>query len=199
MHKIALILLVAALGTGASLTAERHWVDRESGLSMTLAEGFAPGPASPDAEAGLSVESSDGGVYRTCSARVGPDGEEVAATIRELGGDPQWVRSVCEDTAYPPGQRLENRTYLVGASDDTELGARHSCIVAYDVDDAELRGLGLSHVMRQASVMTAGPRTVILNCSLAARDAKTAIAHWPAAEEAFGAMRGSISYPRTGE
>lgn len=156
---------------------------------MALAPGFAAGPAG----SGLSVESSDGGVYRVCSARTGPDGEAVAATIRELGSDPQWVRSVCEDTAYPPELPLENRTYLVGASDDSELGVRHSCVVAYDVDDAELRELGLSHVMRQASVMTAGSHVVNLNCSLATRDARTAFAHWPAAEAAFGAMRGSIS------
>lgn len=193
--KLAAILAGAAVVGGASPAKERHWIDRETGLSMILAEGFALDPAVSNGTGELSVESSADGVYRACSARVGPDGEEVAATIRELGADPKWVRSVCEDSAYPPGLNLTNKRYLAGATDDSDLGPRHSCVVAYDIDDAELRRLGLSYVVRQASMLTAGANTVIVNCSLAARDESAARTHWSAAEAAFVAMRGSIAGP----
>jgi hypothetical protein len=191
--KLAALIASGVVLGGASLAGDRHWIDRETGLSMVLADGFTPDEAASDGKGRLSVESSANGVYRVCTARIGPDGEQVAATIRELGADPQWVRSVCEDTAYPPEQNLKNRNYLAGASDDSELGPRHSCIVAYEVDDAELRSLGLSYVIRQASMMTAGAKIVNMNCSLAAKNEAVARAHWPVAETAFGAMRGSIS------
>ncbi|WP_066793452.1 hypothetical protein [Sphingomonas soli] len=199
LHAILPIFAATFIGSsvaafhGAQVTPQRHWIDKEAGLSMALAEGFAVGPPGTDGQTGLSVESSTGGIYRICSARTGPDGEDVAATIQELGADPKWVRSVCEDTAYPPGQPLKNKTYLAGATDDGELGPRHSCVIAYEVDDAELRSLDLSYVIRQASVISAGPQTVNLNCSLAAKDAVSARAHWQAAEADFGAMRGSIA------
>jgi hypothetical protein len=187
---LAAVLTMAA----ASVTADRYWIDRDAGLSMAVAAGFALDMSKPSGKGTLKVESERGGVYRTCSARTGPDGEQVAAMIRERGADPQWVRSICEATAYPPDLPIRNRRYLAGATDDSDLGLRHSCVVAYEVDDAELRSLGLSHVIRQASVMTAGDRIVNLNCTLAARDESIARAHWQTAEEVFGAMRASISH-----
>lgn len=192
MKLVAAFAGAAVLG-GASSAAERHWIDREAGVSMALADGFVPDPIASDGKGSLAVESSADGIYRVCSARIGPDGEEVAATIRELGADPQWVRSVCEDSAFPPGLNLTNKHYLAGDTGDSDLGPRHSCVVAYEVDDAQLRRLGLSHVMRQASMLTAGTRTVHLNCSFAAQSEAAALAHWPVAEAAFDAMRGSIT------
>ncbi len=187
----AVALTVATVIALAHAPSQR-WIDEERGLAMEVAPGFTVDDEATDGLGELAVESEEGGVYRRCSARRGPGGEEIAATINQLGGDADWVRSVCEDTAYPD-KPLRSRAYLAGATDDTDLGPRHACVVGYEADDPELDALGLAYSIRQQSMLTAGPDVVILTCTLAARDEAAAMEHFQQSEAAFVGMRSSIT------